>query len=332
MIAQAEWRISRPDLEILVDALEVRFLKLAECRVGAGWRLSVDRCEASGIHYIVGGTGRMIVGAHPPFDLQPDVLVILPRGGGFVVEGPGPHLGADEENVVHVRWPKSAPGTLRFSAGYTEPQLTMVCGYFSAKFGASIDLFNTLRAPLVERFDESDHMQHRLKTALAEMIAGDIGMEAMTTSALKQVLLMLLRKSLISIPVWDGRFSMFSDPQMSHAFAQMVARPGGPHSVQSLAQLVGLSRSAFMSRFTGVIGTSPMAVLRGLRMRQAAALLMGDRLSIEQISRIVGYASRSSFFRAFRKVYGIEPSEYRAANHRRGQNEIHEASQTEASS
>ena len=164
-------------------------------------------------------------------------------------------------------------------------------------------------------------MQHRLKAALAEMIAGDIGMEAMTTSALKQVLLMLLRKSLISIPVWDGRFSMFSDPQMSHAFAQMVARPGGPHSVQSLAQLVGLSRSAFMSRFTRVIGKSPMAVLRGLRMRQAAALLMGDRLSIEQISRVVGYASRSSFFRAFRKVYGIEPSEYRAANHRRGQNE-----------
>ena len=70
----------------------------------------------------------------------------------------------------------------------------MVCGYFSARFGVSLDLFNTLRAPLVEQFDASDLMQHRLKSALAEMVAGEIGMEAMMTSALKQVLLMLLRR------------------------------------------------------------------------------------------------------------------------------------------
>jgi AraC-like DNA-binding protein len=33
-------------------------------------------------------------------------------------------------------------------------------------------------------------------------------------------------------------------------------------------------------------------------------------LSIDQIARNVGYASRSSFLRAFRKVYGMDPSEY----------------------
>jgi len=82
VIARAKSRISRPDLEILVNALEVRGLELAECRVGAGWQLSVDRCEAAGIHYIVAETGRMIVGDHPPIDLHPDMLVILPRGRG----------------------------------------------------------------------------------------------------------------------------------------------------------------------------------------------------------------------------------------------------------
>jgi len=41
--------------------------------VGAGWQLSVDRCEAAGIHYIVAETGRMIVGDHPPIDLHPDM-------------------------------------------------------------------------------------------------------------------------------------------------------------------------------------------------------------------------------------------------------------------
>ena len=47
-------------------------------------------------------------------------------------------------------------------------------------------------------------------------------------------------------------------------------------------------------------------------MRHAAELLTTSHLSIDQVSFGVGYASRSSFFRAFRKVYGSDPSDYRA--------------------
>jgi AraC family transcriptional activator of mtrCDE len=94
----------------------------------------------------------------------------------------------------------------------------------------------------------------------------------------------------------------------------MVNRPGAPHSIHSLAQLSGLSRSSFMLRFADLIGESPIAVLRQLRMRQAATMLASNyELSIDQIARNVGYASRSSFLRAFRKVYGMDPSEYMEA-------------------
>ena len=66
-----------------------------------------------------------------------------------------------------------------------------------------------------------------------------------------------------------------------------------------------------MLRFADLIGASPIAVLRQLRMRQAAAMLAShNELSIDQIARNVGYSSRSSFLRAFRKVYGMDPSEY----------------------
>ena len=47
-------------------------------------------------------------------------------------------------------------------------------------------------------------------------------------------------------------------------------------------------------------------------MRHAAELLATSHLSIDQVSFGVGYASRSSFFRAFRRVYGSDPSDYRA--------------------
>lgn len=60
-----------------------------------------------------------------------------------------------------------------------------------------------------------------------------------------------------------------------------------------------------------------MTVLRDLRMRQAAEQLTSSAVTVEEIIRHAGYASRSSFVRAFRKAYGVDPSSYRQANLRR---------------
>jgi transcriptional regulator GlxA family with amidase domain len=47
-----------------------------------------------------------------------------------------------------------------------------------------------------------------------------------------------------------------------------------------------LSRSAFLSRFNFAFGSSPMALLRKLRMRRAANLLTAETFSIEQIATL----------------------------------------------
>jgi AraC family transcriptional activator of mtrCDE len=92
----------------------------------------------------------------------------------------------------------------------------------------------------------------------------------------------------------------------------MAASPGSPHTILSLARAASLGRSGFMARFTTVVGETPMTVLRDLRMRQAAQYLGTTDLAIEQIADLVGYASRSSFVRTFRRSFQAEPSEYRA--------------------
>jgi transcriptional regulator GlxA family with amidase domain len=192
----------------------------------------------------------------------------------------------------------------------------LICGYFRASYGMSIDLFAKLPSPIVERFETADDLEHKLKSALAEISAQQVGMRAMTTALLKQVLVTLLRRSLSSTDLWLERFSMLSDQQIARAFVDMVARPGAPHSVLTLSETAGLSRSAFMARFAAAFGSSPMVVLRQLRMRRAANMLAANILSIEQVAHAVGYTSRSSFFRAFRQIYGHDPSDHRAAPRR----------------
>jgi AraC family transcriptional activator of mtrCDE len=140
----------------------------------------------------------------------------------------------------------------------------------------------------------------------------------MSAALLKQVIVMLMRRSLNAPGAWVERFAMLSDVQIARAFSEMVADPGVEHTVNTLAQVACLSRSAFMARFASVMGRSPMMVLRDLRMRRAALLLEMNSLSVGQVAHEVGYASRSSFVRAFRETYGVDPSEHRARGRSNG--------------
>jgi AraC family transcriptional activator of mtrCDE len=305
-------RISPSDLDNLMMTLEVEFVKLAECVVSPGWRLTMAATNAPGIHYDLKGMGRMIIGNHPAIDLQPHTLIIVPAGQSFCIDVAADKLAQATLTITEENSRTFVPGALsRFVAGNGDPEVMLICGYFRATYGASIDLFRTLTSPIVERFSPTDELDHRLSSAMAELVAQEVGTGAMTAALMKQVLVALLRRSLTTKNLWVERFSMLGDPQIARAFAKMVTHPEFPHSVQSLAETAGLSRSVFMARFTRLFGKPPKATLRDLRMRQATVLLTNSGLSVDQIVRNVGYKSRSSFSRTFRKIHGCDPSEYR---------------------
>ena len=303
-------RISPGDLESLLAALDVNFVGLSECLVSRGYSLELGGVNAPGIHYNIAGTGRAVVGNRQPVPLMPHTLIVLPPNSTFRIEVEG------SNGFTGLRSVKGEPRTassvfMRRVAGDGDPSLMLVCGYFHATYGASTDLFGGLTEPIFEQFQVDDQVDTKLQAALSELVAQEIGSGAMSAALLKQVIVLLLRRSLVSMNAWVERFSVLSDPLVARAFAAMAMRPGDDHSLQSLAHLACLSRSAFAARFTGAVGKSPMQVLRELRLRQAMHQLKASGLAVELIARNAGYASRSSFIKAFRKSYGMEPSEVR---------------------
>ena len=307
-------RASRSDLGILMAMLDVDVITLMECLVSPNWQLSFPASETAGIHYNLEGIGQMCVGTGPAIPLTPHTLVITPPRQPIRIGAATGQGATSRTGVLEARWKSddvSGP-VKRISAGSSDPEVVMICGCFHASYGSSIDLFATLASPIAERFDATDQLGYRLEAALAELVDRQVGMQAMATALLKQVLITLLRRSLSSEDLRVEQFSILSDPQITRAFARMAANPGALHSVTTLSETAGLSRSAFMARFAGAVGCSPMAALRQLRMRQASKLLTANVLSIERIAHSVGYASRSSFSRAFRHVFGNDPAEHRA--------------------
>jgi AraC family transcriptional regulator, activator of mtrCDE len=299
--------LARSDLDVLMTTLDADVIGLVECLVSPGWRLSFGSANAPAIHYNLSGTGRMVVGGFAAFPLVPHTLVITPAKEPFHIEVED-RTATTTVNVVEAQWdPRFGGRVQRFVAGDVDPMVKLICGYFRATYGSSIDLFAALSTPIVERFEVADELGSKLQAAVAEISGRQVGMQAMTTAILKQVLVTLVRRSLNSTNAWLERFSILSDRQIARALADMVARPAADHSVIALARRAGLSRSAFMARFMRAIGCSPMVALRQMRMKRATDMLAARTFSVEQITRAVGYKSRSSFIRAFRQVHGSVP-------------------------
>jgi AraC-like DNA-binding protein len=303
------------DLDSLLTRLEVDVVKLTECLISPGWQLCFPASEWPALHYSLDGCGEIKVGNAPAIAIRPHTLVIVPALLPVSIEVTGGRGGTTSLNVEARQWTGDIGKTVRrIVAGEGEPATRVVCGYFRATYGVSIDLFKTLASPIVERFDVSYQLASTLTSVVAELNAAQVGMHAMTTALLKQVLVTLLRRSLKSsgLMMAGGPLPMLQDANIARVFADMVARPGAPHSLSTLSDTAGLSRSVFMTRFVHAVGHPPMAALRQLRMRQAADLLAADVLSIEKVALAAGFSSRSSFVRAFRHAYGTDPSNYRA--------------------
>jgi AraC-like DNA-binding protein len=79
-----------------------------------------------------------------------------------------------------------------------------------------------------------------------------------------------------------------------------------------LASRVGLSREHLVRTFSARMGMSPMKYYSRLKVEAARAMLSSTNLRVNEIADRLRYSSRFNFARAFRRLAGMSPSEYRA--------------------
>ena len=82
-------------------------------------------------------------------------------------------------------------------------------------------------------------------------------------------------------------------------------------SMTSMADYFALSEAYFSQLFKEIIGDSFSTYLETMRLEKSKELLLGNKLTIEQIASAVGYNNSSTYRRAFKRVVGISPSTYK---------------------
>lgn len=81
-------------------------------------------------------------------------------------------------------------------------------------------------------------------------------------------------------------------------------------SVESFSEELGLSRAQLYRKIKGSTGLTVTELLRSVRMKKAAALLLEGKMNVNEIMYAVGYVSQSYFNKCFKEIFNVTPSEY----------------------
>jgi AraC-like DNA-binding protein len=123
----------------------------------------------------------------------------------------------------------------------------------------------------------------------------------------------LVRRYVESLPQDSrGWLGGLRDRHVGRALNLLHGEPARDWTLDGLSREVGLSRSAFADRFAGFVGIPPMQYLQRWRLQIAASRLLEGNAGIAMIAAESGYESEAAFSRAFKRVMGTPPAEWRS--------------------
>lgn len=108
-----------------------------------------------------------------------------------------------------------------------------------------------------------------------------------------------------------GWLAALRDPKVGRALQAFHRKPEAGWSVAGLAQVAGMSRSAFAVRFKDLTGETVMHYAGRWRMQLASRELQRGHRSTAEVAAEAGYESEAAFSRAFKKMTGQTPGSLR---------------------
>ncbi|WP_415401800.1 AraC family transcriptional regulator [Tateyamaria sp. SN3-11] len=269
----------------------------------APFRVSRDDVEAAFYCMLLEGQVRLEVDSHAPVNLSAGSFVLIPDIAPFEVSSldPPPPAGLVSNPIA------GTDGITRLGTSDAPATVKMLVGHCS--FGSSdAELLVSLLPDMILMQGED-----RLATLAAmiqdEMHKGRPARDAIVEHLL-QILLIEAFRSTAQSATTSALTSGLTDPRIGPALRAIHAAPDHAWTVPELAREAGLSRSAFFTRFSRIIGVTPMGYLLNWRMTLAKHMLRSGSHGIAEVTDKIGYGSASAFSTAFARHVGAAPGKY----------------------
>lgn len=302
-------------MDVLSDVLEnvrlggaVRF----HCEMGAPWSIGMPRSEVAEFHLLVRGNAWLSVpGASLPIALQEGDFVALLAGSEHRLSDHPDGLSRPIENATGLHASEGS-GSRRFGGGGSQCQ--MLCGYFALDRPNSHPLLSALPAVIHLRggdLPQDAWLETTMQLMRHEAQASRPGAQAVVNRLVGVLLIQMVQRYFAQHPQKAGVLAGMADRHVGKSLELMHRSPQSPWSLESLARAVGLSRSAFASKFHRLVGQTPLHYLSMWRMQLARQLLAAGELSTAEIATQVGFESLAAFAKAFKRMTGKTPGTVR---------------------
>ncbi len=272
-------------------------------------------------HIITQGSGWVRVGDDPPVQFHEHDILVIPHGDSYAMCSAIDVLaGLTEDHSVEFFRAMAAgqlPATV-IEGGGNLPLAHYVCGFL----GCDAQPFNPLLGalPRLMRLRRGTGEVSNLLDSLIDLTLGEAsgvgpGAQCIRLRLSELMFVEVLRVYLETLhPRQTGWLAGLRDPVVGRSMALLHERPAHGWTLAGLAQEAGVSRSVLAVRFTTLVGCPPMQYLARWRVQLAARQLSDGLVKVSAVGRSVGYDSEAAFSRAFKRISGVSPAEWRHRN------------------
>jgi AraC-like DNA-binding protein len=236
------------------------------------------------LHILRGGRLTVTRAGRSPLELSEPAIVLMPRhlAHGFV---PDPDIGAD-----------LICATIQIGGRQGNPIALGMPDLLVVPLGRIATIAPTLDLMVGEAFAALDGRQVALDRLFEYLIV--------------QIIRHLIGEGLVS----GGVLAALGDPRLARAVTAMHDKPEKLWTLDDLAEVAGMSRTAFARQFRMTAGSTPMDYLTRWRMTIAQNMLRKGT-SIKAVASAVGYDSPAALSRTFTKTCGASPRHWLAEQH-----------------
>lgn len=290
------WALAMPTLP---DTISFHVVTSGHCRL---------RVEAEGA-----GESERVVMTEDVIELRVGDLALVPHGRGHdLLSGEG---AGTPQRVDSLPQRYSGENYSELSHGGGGRTSRLICGIVSFDDPIARELMRRLPAVVTvngESASASSSIRDTLRLMHDELSHPQPGSETVATRLADILVVQALRNWLLNeADATAGWLQALRDEGIGRALEAMHARPGNDWSLERLARLASMSRTAFATRFASLVGESPIAYLTRWRMNLAHSQLREAEITVGRLSAELGYRSEAAFSRAFTRVIGHTPGSVR---------------------
>lgn len=278
------------------------------------WGMDVPAGEAGLFHSLVEGQCLLTLPNQPEAILMNEGdIVAFPTGGAHrMSDTPDSNCWHAKEIVDSIN-----TGNNPFYEENRTVEATLLCGAFEYDSTLKHPFIRDLPCFIHIKANETPDLDWLRKLVFVlskETRIESPGSNVMADRLTEVLFIQLLRTYMDQTPEKSGYLNALNDAKVGKALNLIHSETSAELSVDSIAQQVALSRSAFSERFNRLVGETPKSYLQTWRLEKAKLSLSENTQTTYAIASNAGYSSEAAFSKAFKLKFGETPGKYRQSN------------------